>query len=74
MSHSRAVVFIDPAIAGWEDIAASAGHARVVVLDDEQDGLLQIAAALAAAHIGQRGHLARRLSAQVALNAERAEH
>ncbi|MFS2024119.1 DUF4347 domain-containing protein [Massilia sp. CT11-137] len=48
MSHSRAVVFIDPAIAGWEDIAASAGHARVVVLDDEQDGLLQIAAALAA--------------------------
>jgi Ca2+-binding RTX toxin-like protein len=48
MSHSRAVVFIDPAIAGWEDIAASAGHARVVVLDDGQDGLLQVAAALAA--------------------------
>ena len=48
MIQSRAVVFIDPAIAGWEDIAAAAGQARVVMLDDGQDGLVQIAAALAA--------------------------
>nr|WP_307188758.1 DUF4347 domain-containing protein [Massilia sp. PDC64] len=39
---------MDPAIAGWQDIAAAAGQARVVVLDDGQDGLVQIAAALAA--------------------------
>jgi Ca2+-binding RTX toxin-like protein len=47
MNYSREVLVIDPAIAGWEDIAAAAGQARVVVLDGAQDGLVQIAAALA---------------------------
>jgi Ca2+-binding RTX toxin-like protein len=48
MNYSREVLVIDPAVAGWEAIAAAAGHARVVVLDGAQDGLVQVAAALAA--------------------------
>jgi Ca2+-binding RTX toxin-like protein len=48
MNYSREVLVIDPAVAGWEDIAAAAGQARIVVLDGQQDGLVQIAAALAA--------------------------
>jgi Ca2+-binding RTX toxin-like protein len=47
MNYSREVLVIDPAVAGWEDIAAAAGQARIVVLDVQQDGLVQIAAALA---------------------------
>jgi len=48
MSLSREVIFVDPSVVGWETIAERAGDAlRVVVLDSGQDGLAQIAAALA---------------------------
>jgi Ca2+-binding RTX toxin-like protein len=48
MSPSREVLFVDPSVDGWESIVDRAGDAvRIVLLDSTQDGLAQIAAALA---------------------------
>jgi Ca2+-binding RTX toxin-like protein len=48
MRHSREVIFVDPSVVGWETIVERAGDAiRIVLLDSTQDGLAQIAAALA---------------------------
>ena len=48
MTPSREVIFIDQSVVGWQSIVAGVGDGvRIVMLDSTQDGLIQIAAALA---------------------------